>query len=157
LTGGTDILLVPPGSWSENDHHFVAEFSDPLIARIRIHNRRGVPLELPSQILLTLAKNRIAIRPGITMTLYRIGESGSTQGDPKQDTPVSARKMQPLSADQLNRHQIVESNAVLEDKDFDLRDCFDINIPGVYRLQMTLAKESGIGEGTTPEVIFELK
>jgi hypothetical protein len=159
LANGIDISLSPPGVESNEINVAVLADKLPLEVRLALRNRLGVPQQMPTQFVVKAVDGKLSMRPGMSITLKRLSDVGQMQRmpDAASQTILPLKPLATLSADLVSRQKLVESCDYFEACSFNLHDFFDITQTGRYSLQVDFTKQSGIGEGTSQEVEFDLK
>ncbi len=158
LSAGADCQLELPTAELRARGAAVLADKSPLTVRLSLRNRSGMPQHLPTQFVIKSVDGTLAIRPGISITLRRLHESDETRmQEVDSGTPVPNKALSRLASNLTGEQKLVESADSFEACKFDLRDCFDLTQPGRYRLQLHFSKESGLGEGPSEPVDFDLK
>jgi hypothetical protein len=128
----------------------------PILVLIHIRNRLGVARSSPTEFVRTAPDGKPALRNGVKFSLWRSTARGPRSGmnqvypidaiEPKRDAHFdpgeASRPLVPLEAFEAMR--------------LDLNDWFDLTKPGRYRLRVTFAADSGIGEGSSSEAYFQV-
>jgi hypothetical protein len=129
-----------------------------LVVRLSIRNRSGAPQYLPAQFAVKSDDGKLAIRPGMSVTLVRLHEreENGLQGPRDSGTPVTIKTLSRLNSVLAGQQRLVESSESYEACKFDVRDCFDLTQPGQYRLQIHFSKQSGLGEGPSAPIDLDL-
>jgi hypothetical protein len=159
LGNGVDFGLSRPGQWDNNRRLCIVRPDAPLVVQLAIHNRLGVSQDVASQLVLTLPDGKMAVRAGLKIILDRLGDAGTMQAerDPKYSVPIHPKSPQLLSAESLSKRRLLESDETMDENRLDLRNYFDGMLSGVYRLQIIISKDSGLGDGASEPVEFELQ
>ena len=134
----------------------VYEPGKPILAAVQIRNRLGVARSSPSEFIRPGPDGKPALRKGVSLSLWRSTARGARSGmnqdypndvvEPKRDAQFdpgeASRVLQPLEAFECMRLEV--------------SDWFDVVKPGKYRLRVTFAPESGLGEGAASEAYFQV-
>jgi hypothetical protein len=159
LTGGLD------GGWptigpqeAQGPSTDLKAADDHLPVVLGFSNRTAVPVSMPTWLIRKVG-DTTTIRPGVVLSLKWIGEAGveDEDRDPSFGYPFPLKPLKLMPTESANEARELDLLQEGQIKPFDLRDCFDITQPGVYRLQIRFTKDSGLGEGESPAVEFELK
>jgi len=151
LKGGLDarIEMVEPCKT-------VYEPGRPILVTMHIRNRLGVARSSPTEFVRPGPDGKPTLRKGINLSLWRSALRGPSSSfnqpypsdviEPKRDAHFDpgegSRPLAPLEAFEAMR--------------FDLNDWFDLTKPGRYRLRVTFAADSDIGEGSSSEAYFQV-
>ncbi len=128
----------------------------PIVVAMHIRNRLGVDRSSPTEFIRPGPDGKPALRKGVNLALRHSPSRGKRSVfrpvypngvvEPKRDAHfdpgAGSRPLAPLDAFEAMR--------------FDLSDWFDLTKPGTYRLQVTFAADSGIGEGFSGEAYFQV-
>ncbi len=128
----------------------------PILVAMHIRNRLGVARSSPTELVRPGLDGKLALRKGVDLSLWRSTSRGPRSGlnqvhpndviEPKRDAHFDPgeglRPLAPLEAFEAMR--------------LDLNDWFDLRKLGRYRLRVTFAADSGIGEGTSSEAYFQV-
>ncbi|MEJ7636664.1 MAG: hypothetical protein WKF75_01435 [Singulisphaera sp.] len=128
----------------------------PILVTLHIRNRLGVARSSPTEFVRPGPDAKPALRKGVNPSLWRSTSRGPRSGmnqvypndviEPKRDAHFDpgegSRPLTPLEAFEAMR--------------IDLDDWFDLTKPGRYRLRVTFAADSGIGEGSSSEAYFQV-
>ncbi|WP_406698713.1 hypothetical protein V5E97_07485 [Singulisphaera sp. Ch08] len=126
----------------------------PILVGLQLQNRHGVAHSSPTEFVRPGPDGKPALRNGVNLTLWHFPSRGSRTAlgqvspnemvEPKRvahfDPGEGARLLAPLETFEAMR--------------LDLNDWFDLTKPGHYRLNVTFAADSGVGEGVSSEVYF---
>jgi hypothetical protein len=128
----------------------------PVLVSLHIRNRLGVARSSPTEFIRPGPDGKPALRKGVNLSLWRSASRRMTSDfnhgypndvvEPKRDAHFDpgqgSRLLSPLEAFEAMR--------------FELNDWFDLTKPGRYRLRVTFAADSGLGEGSASEVNFQV-
>jgi hypothetical protein len=133
------------------------KLGSPLLVHVLLRNRLGVAQPLPSEFAAKLPTGSLALRPGVTVNVERLGDVGDERADTRTATPekLTARPTALLTDDLLGRTKMVESTQTLDCGSFDLLDCVNITRPGRYSATLQFAKESSFGAGWSQDMQFD--
>ncbi len=123
---------------------------------MQIRNRLGVDRSSPTEFVQNGRDGKPALRNGVSLALWHSkSRRWSSRFDqvyandpvkPKREshfTPKSgSRPLAPLEAFEAMR--------------LDLNDCFDLTSPGNYRFHVSFAADSGVGEGISTDLYFQV-
>lgn len=131
----------------------------PLPVSVSFYNRSGMPLEFPALLVGKSAGGNVAVRQGVTMSLNWVGDIGSQDDDedPSLAFPLPMKALPLLTGVAASKVKTLDLQQSGACDTFNLRDCFDITRPGIYRLKITFAPDSGLGQGESPVREFELR
>lgn len=158
LPGGTDcrIQFSEDATVTTNAGGIFA-LGKPVPIHLLFRNRLGVSQNIPTQWAAYSAEGKLAIRPGLSINLRRLSDtSGPREEGTDAGSPVDGKPLAILS-DRLVENRMVNTNNSFEAAAIDLRDCFDLTKPGRYHVQLTFSKKTGLGEGSSQQLTFEIK
>jgi hypothetical protein len=130
------------------------EPGQPILVAVHFRNRLGVAHTCPTELIRPGADGKPTLRKGVNLSLWRSMSvspwSASSQLQPND--PVALEHDAHFEPGDTSRVlQPLESFEALR---FDLGDWFDLKKPGGYRLRVSFAANSGLGEGSSSEVLF---
>ncbi len=158
LGGGTDCSLHLTGE-SEDVTHVSLPVGKPITIHLLLRNRRGVPQELPAHLTANLKDGKLAVHAGINITVHHMSDEPDPRRAEGPDAGIllDEKPLSDLPSERSNEKKLVESADSYEAASLDLRDCFDLTRPGRYRVRINFTKQSGLGEGSTQQIDFQLK
>jgi hypothetical protein len=128
----------------------------PIFVAVKIRNRLGVAHLSPTELIRPAPDGKPALRRGVNLLLWRSAARGANsklnQGYP--DEVVEPKRKTHFDAGDGSRQ--LEPLEAFESMRFDLSDWFDLTQPGKYRLRVTFAADSGLGEGAASEAYFQV-
>jgi hypothetical protein len=141
--------LVEPGKT-------VYQPGQPILVAMRLQNRMGVTRSSPSEFLRPNPDGKPALRQGVNLLLWRsLAQRPRSQflwDQPSE--PVAPRR--DLHFEPGNATRSLAPLESFEAIRFDLDNWFDMTRPGMYRLIVTFTASSGLGEGSSGEVRFQV-
>ena len=128
----------------------------PIVVTLRLQNRSGVDRSSPTEFARPGPDGKPALRQGVNLALWRsTAPATSSQtfwGQPNDAVPPrrdvhfepgnATRSLSPLESFEAMR--------------VDVNDWYDISKPGKYRLGVTFAASSGLGEGSSSDAYFQV-
>ncbi len=128
----------------------------PVIMTLKIRNCRGVEKPVPTEFLRPADDGKPALRRGLSLALFDIatdtaGVAFSAVPRNGEHTPTRTARFEPGDAS-----RILAPTESFEAMQIDLSDWFGALGAGTYRVHLTFAKNSGLGEGTTNDAYFAI-
>ena len=135
LSTGVDLRIVPPGGQDDGNRIITTAVSPdgPLPFEVWLRNRRGIDSTATGDWVRT--DRGTSLREGIAVRLFHIRETPPTrQGQPQSSDEVAARPVRRHPADAPAR-TLAPAEAFRAMR-LDLKDLFDVGLPGRYRLEV---------------------
>lgn len=157
LSAGIDCLVTAPGQTDSATEAYVAPtLEKPLKTSLRLANRSGLPMSIPTEILRP--GPQISIRSGVQMKLFRDTSDDSGHA-PTHDHDWREVKARPLTIfEPTAAAHTVQPGEMLPAVQFDLRDLFDIRQTGDYYIEVWFnGKLSKLAEGKSNQASFEIE
>ncbi len=124
----------------------------PTVFRLRLRNASGLDRSIPTEFVRMEEGKVVALRKGITLQIARASVPAPSKDEDWAPVPLSSI----TSFDPTGRAQILRPAESFEAMSIDLKPLFASKEPGHYRLRLTFAKESGIADGASLLVQFEI-
>ncbi len=121
---------------------------------VRIRNRRGFDNAAPTEFLRRGGDGRPALRRGVSLALV-FSDARRSQGGQRAGIPDE--EVKPKRTEYFDPGQTTHPLGPFEVFDampIELNDWFDLARPGSYRVHVTFAADSGVGEGSTNDWYF---
>jgi|GEM_PF-3463045 len=128
----------------------------PIVVALRIRNRLGVPQSSPTEFVRPTPDGRSALRKGVSLSLSRLTTREAASGFNKISATEAIEPKQIVHFDPGNESRSLAPLETFEAMRFDLNDWFDLTKPGKYYFRVNFAADSGIGEGSTKDVYFQV-
>jgi hypothetical protein len=126
----------------------------PVSVTLKIRNRRGVERPVPAEFLRPADDGKPALRRGLTLALFSVAQENT--GSPVSAAPQNGEHRPTRAAhfdagDASRTLAPTDSFAAMQ---IERSDWFGPLGPGAYRVRITFAKNSGLGEGPTNDLFF---
>jgi hypothetical protein len=128
----------------------------PILAKITIQNGLGVAHASPTEFIRPDTDGKPALRKGITLSLWYTAARGSRFGPNQVYADEVIAPMRDTHFDPGEGSRLLAPLESFEAMRLDLNEWFDLTRPGSYRVGVTFAADSGIGEGSASQAYFRV-
>ena len=128
----------------------------PVSVRLKFRNCRGVDQPIPTEFIRPADDGKPTLRRGLTLALFDVGQDTAGLGVNPLPKKGEHQLIWKAWFDPGDGSRIVAPTESFEAMKIDLSDWFAALTPGTYRVHVTFAKNSGLGEGTTNDVYFTI-
>jgi hypothetical protein len=131
-----------------------------ILVELRLRNRSGLDVQVPTEIEKRSVPGEVALRQGLSFKLSVANIDPAQVLFSKWSNLFPALGWNELAPARFKRFQDGGASRNLGPGEsftaarIDLRDWFDLSRPGLYRIHLELTKESGLGAGECPRLIF---
>lgn len=129
----------------------------PIVVTVRLQNVTGVDRSSPIEFLRPGPDGKPALRQGVSLSLWHSTpprtRSEFSWGDVPGDRVVPRREAHFEPGDATRTLAPLESFEAMR---IDLNDWFDMTRPGRYSLAVTFDASSGLGQGSSGDVVFHV-
>ena len=138
--------------------YYPAASAEPLHADLVFYNQSGLPVSIASSLVAKLDGSRLALRPGVTLTVEKEKSVDDDDFEPVLISVAAKAPFDTLVPQLQTGLQVIEADQEFTSFKLNLRDYFNLTDVGSYRLTVRVAANCGVSTGATEyDALFRLR